>query len=127
MLKQINLYSDLNFFISKNPFNNDFAIKKDQNAIKQSIKNIVLTAIGERPFDKNFGTTVYNSLFELPYLIEFYCDETIRLAINKYEPRIKIEDITYATDEQEVVISISYFITSLNIKEIIRINLERTR
>jgi len=127
MLKQINLYSDLNFFISKNQFTNDFAIRKDQNAIKQSIKNIVLTAIGERPFDKTFGTTVYNSLFELPYLIEFYCDETIRLAINKYEPRIKIEDITYTTDEQEVVISISYYITSLNIKETITINLERTR
>jgi len=127
MLNQINLYSDLNFFISKNPFTNDIAIRKDQNAIKQSIKNIVLTAIGERPFDKTFGTTVYNSLFELPYLIEFYCDETIRLAINKYEPRIKIDDITYTTNNQEVVISISYFITSLNIKETITINLERTR
>jgi phage baseplate assembly protein W len=127
MLKQTNLYSDLNFFISKNPFTNDFAIKKDQNAIKQSIKNIVLTAIGERPFDKTFGTTIYNSLFELPYLIEFYCDETIRLAINKYEPRIKIEDITYETDNQEVVVSISIYITSLNIKDKVIITLERTR
>lgn len=127
MLKQINLYSDLNFFISKNPFTNDFAIRKDQNAIKQSIKNIVLTSIGERPFDKTFGTTIYNSIFELPYLIEFYCDETIRLAINKYEPRIKIENITYETDNQEVTVNISFFIISLNIKDKVTITLERTR
>jgi phage baseplate assembly protein W len=127
MVLQKNLYSDLNFFISKNPFTSDFAIRKDNNAIKQSIKNIVLTNFGERPFLRNFGTDIYNSVFEHPELVEFYVDQNLRIAINKYEPRIKLIDIVYTTSDQNVDVEISYSITSLNTIDTFKIEIARTR
>jgi len=127
MVIQKNLYSDLNFFISKNPFTNDFAIRKDHNAIKQSIKNIVLTNFGERPFLRNFGSDIYNSVFEHPELIQFYVDESLRIAINKFEPRIALIDIVYTTLENTLSIDISYSITSLNVQDTFNIEIARTR
>ena len=127
MVIQKEIYSDLNFFISKNPFTNDFAIRKDQNAINQSIKNIVLTNFGERPFLRSFGTDIYNSVFEHPNLIPFYADETLRIALNTYEPRIKIIDIIYEIEETAVDIEIIYSIVSLNITNRFNIVIERTR
>lgn len=127
MVLQKNLYSDLNFFISKNPFTNDFAIRKDNNAIKQSIKNIVLTSFGERPFLRNFGTDIYNSVFEHPELIQFYVDQSLRIAINTYEPRINLIDIVYTTLDQTITVEISYSITSLNTTDSFTIEIARTR
>lgn len=127
MVLQKNLYSDLNFFISKNPFTNDFAIRKDQNAIKQSIKNIVLTNFGERPFLRNFGSNIYNSVFEHPELIAFYVDEALRLAINTFEPRINIIDIEYSNTDDIFNVEISYSITSLNITDTFNIEIARSR
>jgi phage baseplate assembly protein W len=127
MILQKNLYSDLNFFISKNPFTNDFAIRKDQNAINQSIKNIVLTNFGERPFLRNFGSNIYNSVFEHPELIAFYVDEALRLAINTFEPRINIIDIEYNTTDNIFNVQISYSITSLNITGTFNIEIARSR
>jgi len=127
MVLQKNLYSDLNFFISKNPFTNDFAIRKDQNAIKQSIKNIVLTNFGERPFLRNFGSNIYNSVFEHPELIAFYVDEALRLAINTFEPRINIIDIEYSNTDDIFNVEISYSITSLNITDTFNIEIARSQ
>lgn len=127
MLIQKNIYSDLNFFISKNDFTNDFSIRKDQNSIKQSVKNIILTSKGERPLEPSFGTDINNIIFEQPYLIEFYGDETIRLALSEKEPRITVLDVTYEVDVQTVTIQIDYVINSLNVKDTVSLTLERTR
>ena len=53
-----NIYTDIPMFFSRNTFTGDINLKKDATAIKESIKNIVLTMNYERPFDSEFGTTV---------------------------------------------------------------------
>ena len=56
---------DLNF--KRNPITNDVVSKKGQNAIKQSIKNLVLTRIGEKLFNPIVGSYVYNLLCHIIY------------------------------------------------------------
>ena len=53
---------DLNF--KKNPITRDVLSKKGENAIKQSIKNLVMTRIGEKLFSPMIGSYVYNLLFD---------------------------------------------------------------
>jgi len=60
-----NLYSDLDLFMNPHPVTKDVTTKKDSDAIKRSIKNIILTNKFERPFKPNFGASVRNMLFEL--------------------------------------------------------------
>ena len=65
MLKKKQDFRDIPFFISKNAFTNDLNTIVNLSAIRQSIKNIILTNLGERTFQYNFGCNIYDTLFEL--------------------------------------------------------------
>ena len=44
---------------------NDIVVKEDTDAVKRSLRNIILTNNYERPFKPNFGTNITRLLFEL--------------------------------------------------------------
>ena len=127
MIIQKDIYSDLPMFITPNPFTGDLSIKKDQNAIQESVRNIVLTAIGERPFDRSFGTNIYTVLFEQPVLLQFYADSTISVALNTNEPRIRVEEMKFDVTDKLVTVSITYTIKQIDVVDSLVITLERTR
>tara|TARA_A200000159_G_scaffold164954_1_gene198065 strand:+ start:4547 stop:4975 length:429 start_codon:yes stop_codon:yes gene_type:complete len=60
-----NVYTDLDMLFKAHPLTGDVTTKKDSEAIKRSVRNIVLTNKFERPFKPNFGASIRNSLFEL--------------------------------------------------------------
>lgn len=57
-------FSDFLSSFDKSPLSNDLARLVDGAAVKQSVRNLVLTNLGERLFQPNVGSTVYRSLFE---------------------------------------------------------------
>ena len=57
-------FKDVNISFAKNPVTKDTAIVKNEMAIKQAIKNLVLTRPGEKHFQPEMGSEVYNLLFE---------------------------------------------------------------
>ena len=60
-----NKYSDLDLFFNAHPITKDITVKTDTDAIKRSVKNIVLTNYYERPFKPSLGGGVRNLMFEL--------------------------------------------------------------
>jgi len=58
-------YSDIDIFFTRHPVTNDIVVKEDTDAIKRSLRNIILTNNFERPFKPNFGTNITRLLFEL--------------------------------------------------------------
>ena len=75
----------------KNPMTNDLIALKNANAIARSVRNIVLTIPGEKPFDPYFGSNVRNILFEnLDNLSANLLIQEIRLSIENYEPRVDL-------------------------------------
>ena len=70
---------------------NDLIALKNANAIARSVRNIVLTIPGEKPFDPYFGSNVKNILFEnLDNLSANLLIQEIRLSIENYEPRVDL-------------------------------------
>tara|TARA_R100000008_G_scaffold69836_1_gene47262 strand:- start:593 stop:994 length:402 start_codon:yes stop_codon:yes gene_type:complete len=57
-------YSDVDILFNKNEFIDDLSVKKDRNAIRQSVINIVMTRKGEKPFNRSFGVGIHDLLFE---------------------------------------------------------------
>ena len=57
-------FKDISMSFGKNPMTNDLIALKNANAIARSVRNIVLTIPGEKPFDPYFGSNVRNILFE---------------------------------------------------------------
>ena len=56
-------YSDLDVMFVAHPISGDIAIKKDSEAVKRSVRNILLTNNYERPFKPNFGANLRARLF----------------------------------------------------------------
>ena len=82
------IYKDVSFsFI--HPATGDLLLATDIEAVKNSIKNIVLTPKGTRPFFPEFGTRVSRLLFELasPLTASQIRDEILD-GVQKFEKRI---------------------------------------
>lgn len=114
-------YSDVDFIFKPSPFYSqqglcgDIARKYEGDAIKQSVKNIILTNTYERPWKPNMGCNVRELLFEdmnspIYFLRKYEVESRIENQLIKYESRIKIEDIIIKDhpDGHLVDISITY-------------------
>ena len=93
------LYSDFNMDFRPHPLTGDLPRITEQEAVKQSIKNLILTSRYERPFDPRLGSVIKQSLFENMSAGQA---ETIRQAvlevINNYEPRAIVHNVQVLAD-----------------------------
>ena len=101
------IYADLNLSFTKNPATKDVARLFDVQAIKRSVKNIILTNKYERPFNSDFGCNLRGFLFENitePLLV--IIKDRVAMAIEKYEPRVTVEDVVVIDDQDKNGLSI---------------------
>ena len=63
-LKKKNLYSDIHKDLAANPITGDLALRRDEESVKESIKNIILTDQGERLMQPLIGGNIRAMLFE---------------------------------------------------------------
>ena len=82
-------FKDINLSFKRHPVTNDVLTISDEDAIKRSVRNIVFTILGEKPFDPNFGSVINDSLFELDTsLNQVRVSDEITQSLLSYEPRI---------------------------------------
>ena len=101
------IYKDLNLNFTKNPATKDVARLFDVQAIKRAVKNIILTNKYERPFNSDFGCNLRGFLFENitePLLV--IIKDRVAMAIEKYEPRVTVEDVVVNDDQDKNGLSI---------------------
>lgn len=88
-------YTDLDFTFRRNPVTDAVSVKRDIEAVKQSIVNILSTNRGERPFIPDFGANIRSYLFEnFDGVTASLVKEQVRVALANYEPRVRILDLT---------------------------------
>ena len=58
-------FKDINLSFKRHPVTNDVVSINDEDAIKRSVKNIIFTIMGEKPFSPEFGSVINDSLFDL--------------------------------------------------------------
>ena len=74
----------------------DIYKKVDVAAIKQSITTILLTNENEKPFKPKFGANLRSFLFESQATASAsVVNQTVRTAIEKYEPRVSVKDVIF--------------------------------
>ena len=102
-------FTDISLSFTPNPLNGDITVLKDERAINNALKNIVMTAIYERPFDSMFGSTISRLLFEpADEMTTEDLRQEIERAIRRNEPRVKTKrievKINYDTGDYDVKI-----------------------
>lgn len=128
--KRFSLYSDLHKDMSQNPLTEDLALKRDEEAVKESIKNLILTNKGERLMQPLLGGDVYAMLFEnnTPATIKLI-QEQIKTVIRQYEPRATLIDVIVRSsiDESTVEIGVYFYINNVVEPISVTVFLERVR
>ena len=109
-------FKDINLSFKRHPVTNDVVAIRDEDAIKRSVKNIIFTIIGEKPFEPTFGSVINDSLFELnTSLNEIAVSDAIQSALLNFEPRIDniVATVTVAPDSNEMNATVQYDIVGI--------------
>ena len=87
-------FKDISMTFQSNPLNGDLIGIKNENAIARSVRNIVFTLPGEKPFDPTFGSRISGTLFEnLDNISASQIVSEIEQSIKNYEPRVELIDV----------------------------------
>jgi phage baseplate assembly protein W len=106
-------FKDISLSFKKHPITSDVVVLSNETAISRSIRNLVLTALGERPFQPDLGSRISRSLFELlDFGTASVIKKDISLTIKNFEPRVEINTIEVVPDYDNngYSVLISYFI-----------------
>ena len=89
--KKNRIYTDIDLSFGVNAFSGDLNKKLDVNAVKQSIKTLLLTQSGEKPFHPEIGSNLRGMLFEnITPQISHMISKLIEKLIINYEPRAQV-------------------------------------
>ena len=92
---------DLNLSFVKNPNTGDIAVKTGSNAVKEQLKNLILTNKFERPFQPGVGSNIRDLLFESNDIItEQLIEDEIRTVIANYQPNANVLDVIVESERE---------------------------
>jgi phage baseplate assembly protein W len=109
-------FKDINLSFKRHPVTNDVVTIRNEDAIKRSVKNIIFTILGEKPFIPLFGSVINESLFDLnTNLSEIRITDEIKSSLLNYEPRIDNIEVTVqvSPDRNEMNCTVQYDIVGL--------------
>ena len=92
-------FKDISMSFGSNPLTDDLIALKNENAIARSVRNIVMTLPGEKPFAPDFGSRVSSLLFEnMDNISANLIIDEIRTSIDNYEPRVELLSVEVNPD-----------------------------
>lgn len=115
--RNVREFSDFSLLFNRHPTSLDVVKKTNEEAIKQSLKNLLLTKHYERPFHPEIGCQIYSLLFEnWDPIVERTMQQTIIDMVNKFEPRVRIINLRIdpRPDENGVNITLEFQIINSN-------------
>ena len=114
--KSVRLYKDIALSLERNSNTKDVIIKKDIAAVKQSVKNLILTNHFERPFHPEIGSNVTAILFEpMSPITANVLTRTISECINNFEPRARLVSVIANPnlDRNAYEVTISFYVVNI--------------
>lgn len=105
------VFKDIPLSFTAHPVTGNVKALVNRDAVKQSVKNIVLTNFYERPYSPNLGGDIISQLFEnMDPITEYNIAKNIRQALDNYEPRAIIDEIKsdFFQDQNAINITITF-------------------
>ena len=113
-------FVDISASWHNNPLSNDLITLKNETAIARSVRNLILTIQGERPFQPVLGSNVSNLLFDnMDKLTAAALKNEITTTIENYEPRVELNDVIVDPnyDNNEFNVTVQYYIVGIDVPE----------
>jgi phage baseplate assembly protein W len=108
-------FSDFMSDFKANPATGDLYKNVNDFAIKESLKNLILTEQGERLFQPTIGGTIRRSLFnQLDEITVTRLRSSVEMTIKNHEPRVVFRDLSIVTDDARNSASLTIFYSTIN-------------
>jgi phage baseplate assembly protein W len=130
MARNTRIFSDIDLNFTAHPVTKDIARRYDENAIKTSLKNLILTSNYERPFHSEIGSPIKRLLFEpATPMLEALVEKAIYDVVNNFEPRVQLLNVVVnlSPDTNSIYVSIEFKIVNTERPMLLDLVLERTR
>jgi len=113
--KKLEYYSDFMMNLEKNPLTGFIARLTNEDSIKQSLKNLILTNRTERPFQPWIGSKIQSLLFEPDDpMTHMILEEEIKTTIDNCEPRVSLEAVNISGgDDNSYYVRIDFSIVNI--------------
>ena len=122
------LFTDFNTSFAVHPTKKDLSLQTDVDAVKQSIKNLVLTDKRERLFQPGIGCNIRRSLFEnFSAHSVVVAKQSIVEVITNYEPRCNLIDVRASSDPENNIMFITIVFSVINSSTVEELNLALER
>ena len=129
-LRQKEIYSDIDLAFLSHPITGKLSRKINREAVKQSVKSLIMTDFYERPFKPLIGCGIRQLLFENfhPAIVQ-----EMKLAISEvienYEPRAELisVDVDVRPDANAMSISVVFYVVNDTAPVVLDVILERVR
>lgn len=119
--------SDIDLTFAKRATGDVFK-KSDAAAVKQAVKNLLLTNYNEKPFRPLFGGDLNRFLFELSdEFDELEIQDRVSAAISNYEPRAIVRKVIARIDPDNYNVNITVRFQVVNTLEEVELNVSLTR
>tara|TARA_Y100001937_G_scaffold29818_1_gene42953 strand:+ start:2912 stop:3295 length:384 start_codon:yes stop_codon:yes gene_type:complete len=123
-------YRDLDLDFVPHPVTKDISIKTNDEAVKRSVRNLVLTNVYEKPFHPEISSDVRNLLFELATpLTAIRMKNAITEVVENFEPRAQLLDVFVSNniDNNAFDVTIVFKVINQDNVEELSFSLERLR
>ena len=110
------LYKDISLSFERNLATQDIIQKTDIEAVKQSVKNLILTNHYERPFHPEIGSSVRNILFEpINPITASTLTRLIGEVIANFEPRARLVGVDARPnfDDNAYEVTIGFYVVNI--------------
>ena len=113
--RNVRQYRDLDLFFSRKNGTNDITKITDIEAVKRSIRNLVLTNFYEKPFHPEIGSGVRSILFEnMTPITAIVLARKVEDVIENFEPRARLISVRSLPnlDRNEYKVTIEFFVVN---------------
>lgn len=108
-------YKDVSLTFGRNVVTSDVVTVTDADAIKRSLKLLLLSRTGETPFFPEFGSSIAAMLFEpIDPITTLLLQHEIQATITAYEPRIRIQELSLVPSADEQGFTLNCLFTIVN-------------
>ena len=113
--RNVRKHRDLDLFFSRKQGSGDVNRITDVEAVKRSVRNLVLTNFYEKPFHPEIGSGVRDMLFEnMSPLTSVVLARAIEDVIENFEPRVRLINVRALPnlDRNEYEVTIEFFVVN---------------
>ena len=125
------VYKDLNLNFTKHPVKRTLSVLTDVEAVKRSVRNLVMYSHYEKPFHPEIGSGIRTILFE--NMTPFVSNTLRRLiedTITNFEPRVRLAEVAVNPnfDDNQYEVTVEFYVENSPSELVdMSFNLERIR